>query len=84
MTRPDRTLRIRLSDERRAALVREIARFCDAEFELSLSDFQGERLVNFLLREIGAPVYNQAVGDARAFIQDKLSDLEGELYEPED
>jgi uncharacterized protein (DUF2164 family) len=76
-------MRIRLADDRRATLVRQIGRFCDDELEISLSNFQAERLVDFLLRELGAPVYNQAIQDARAFIQDKLTDLEGELYEPE-
>ena len=28
--------------------------------------------------------YNQAVQDARAFLQTKLDDLDGELYEPEE
>lgn len=84
LPRSDATLRIRLADERRAALVREIGRFCGDELDTQLSAFQSERLVDFLLRELGAPVYNQAIQDARAFLQDKLADLEGELYEPED
>jgi uncharacterized protein (DUF2164 family) len=76
-------MRIRLADDRRAALVREIGRFCDDELDSPISAFQSERLVDFLLRELGAPVYNQAIQDARSFIQDKLTDLEGELYEPD-
>jgi uncharacterized protein (DUF2164 family) len=76
-------MRIRLADDRRAALVRQIGRFCDTELDTQLSSFQTERLVDFLLRELGAPIYNQAIQDARAFMQDKLGDLEGELYEPE-
>jgi len=76
-------MRIRLADDRRAALVREIRRFCEGDLDVDLSDFQAERLVAFLLKELGAPVYNQAIQDARGFIQDKLADLEGELYEPE-
>jgi uncharacterized protein (DUF2164 family) len=35
------------------------------------------------VKELGAPIYNQAIQDARAFLQGKLDDLEGEFYEPE-
>ena len=51
--------------------------------QVPLSDFQAERVIEFFLRELGAPVYNQAIGDARAFLQTKLDDLDGEFYEPE-
>jgi uncharacterized protein (DUF2164 family) len=32
---------------------------------------------------LGPAVYNQGVRDACASLQEKLSDLEGEIYEPE-
>lgn len=84
MTKPIDLMRIRLSDERLAALIHQLRRFCSEEFELALSDFQAERLLAFLTRELGAPIYNQAIQDARGFIQEKLTDLEGEFYEPEE
>jgi uncharacterized protein (DUF2164 family) len=40
-------------------------------------------LVDFLVDELGPPVYNQGVRDAQAYLQEKLSDLDGEVYEPE-
>ena len=80
----DQPGRIKLSDEARANLVSDVQTFLDGEYDLSLSDFQATGLTNFLLRRLGARVYNQAIQDARAFVQLKLDDLEGELYEPED
>ena len=77
-------MRIALSDERRSQLVASIRRFLAREFEADLSDFQVQRLLDFLVRHLGASVYNQAIQDARAFLQEKLSDLEGEFYEPEE
>ena len=41
------------------------------------------RLLDFFMREPGPPVYNQGVRDASAFMQDKLADLDGEVYERE-
>ena len=77
-------MRIRLSDERRELLVDEMQRFFQNEFDHDLSDYQARRLLDFLLVQVGAPVYNQAIQDARAFLHSKLEDLEGEFYEPEE
>jgi uncharacterized protein (DUF2164 family) len=37
-------------------------------------------LLNFFLEEIGPAIYNQAIRDAQARIQQRVSDLDGELY----
>lgn len=76
-------MHIRLTDEARSRLIAEVQAFLAEDFDVTLSDFQAERLVDFLSRKLGAPVYNQAIQDARGFIQAKLDDLEGEFYEPE-
>ena len=76
-------MRIALSDERRSQLVSSVRRFLARELETDFSDFQAQRLLDFFVHQLGAPVYNQAIQDARAFLQEKLSDLEGEFYEPE-
>lgn len=78
-----RPMRIALSDERRSQLVSEVQRFLAGEFEIELSAFQARGLIDFFVRHLGAPVYNQAIQDARTFLHEKLSDLEGEFYEPE-
>ncbi len=54
------------------------------EFERDLSEFQAQRLIDFFMSQLGPPVYNQAIQDARAYIQLKLDDLDGEVYEPEE
>jgi uncharacterized protein (DUF2164 family) len=76
-------MRIRLSDERRARMLDSIKRYFADHFDETVSDFRAQGLLDFFVRELGPPVYNQAIRDATAFIQDKLLDLEGEIYEPE-
>jgi len=78
-----RPMRIALSEERRAQLVEALQRFETDTFDHELSDFQARQLLDFFVRHLGAPVYNQAIQDARRFLLDKLTDLEGEFYEPE-
>ena len=79
----DRPMRIRLAPERRDRLVSQLRALFSREFDGDLSEFQAKRLVEFFVRHLGAPVYNQAIQDARAAVQGKLDDLEGEFYEPE-
>jgi uncharacterized protein (DUF2164 family) len=74
-------MRIRLADDRRAALLRSLKQYFDDEFDDTLSDFRAQGLLDFFVRELGPPVYNQGVRDACAAMQQKLGDLEGEVYE---
>ncbi|MFL5384978.1 MAG: DUF2164 domain-containing protein [Longimicrobiaceae bacterium] len=76
-------MRVRLSDERRAALVRLLKERFEDDFDEEISDFRAEGLIDFFVRELGPPVYNQGVRDACAYMQGKLTDVEGEVYEPE-
>jgi uncharacterized protein (DUF2164 family) len=74
-------MRIRLSPERRASLLSAIKQHFSAEFDEPLSDFRAQGLLDFFVRELGPPVYNQGVRDASSFIQERLADIEGEVYE---
>ena len=76
--------RIKLSDERRADLIAMIQHFVADEFDQTLSEFQAQQLLDFFVRHLGAPIYNQAVQDVRGFLQEKVSDLDVEFYEPEE
>jgi uncharacterized protein (DUF2164 family) len=85
MARPSaRPTRIVLSAERRTDLIATVQHFVATEFDQNLSEFQAQRLLDFFIRHLGAPVYNQAVQDVRAFLQDKVADLDVEFYEPEE
>jgi uncharacterized protein (DUF2164 family) len=76
-------MRIRLSDERRSALLDALKRYVAEEWDEELSDFRAEALLDFLVAELGPPVYNQGVRDAAGYVAAKLADIEGEIFEPE-
>jgi uncharacterized protein (DUF2164 family) len=76
-------MRIRLAADRRAVLVRAIKAHFVAEFDETLSDFRAEALLDFFVRQLGPPVYNQGVRDAVGYVQAKLGDIEGDVYEHE-
>ena len=71
---------IKISNERKAQLIAEIASFYQTEFDEKMSAFRAEQLLEFFLHKLGPGVYNQAVQDARAYVQARLDDLEGEVY----
>ena len=77
-------MRIKLSEEGRERLASQVERLFVAEFDRELSGFQAQRLIDFFVRNLGAPVSNQAIQDARSFLISKLDDLDGEFYEPEE
>jgi uncharacterized protein (DUF2164 family) len=79
----DTPMRICLSDDRRAQLLRSIRQHFLDDFDEAISDFRAEALLDFFVKELGPPVYNQGVRDAAQYIQEKLSDIEGEVYERE-
>jgi uncharacterized protein (DUF2164 family) len=80
--RAESPMRIRLADDRRASLLRSIRQYFIDEFDEPLSDFRAEALLDFFVRELGPPVYNQGVRDACSYMQEKLGDIEGEIFEP--
>jgi len=77
-------MRIRLTDERRERMLRSIKKYFAETLDQELGDLAAERLLDFFVKELGAPVYNQAIQDARKFLLEKLDDLEGEFYEPDE
>ena len=79
----DDFMSIRLDETRQRAISRALGEFYLEVFDEELSDYQTGRLVEFFVEHLGPPVYNQAVQDARAFVLDRLDDLEGEIYKPE-
>ena len=73
-------MKINLSDERRNDLLRSVTALYHSEFDEDLSGFRAELILDFFLKALGPVVYNQAIQDARAFITEKLDDLDAEFY----
>lgn len=64
-------------------LLDSIKRFFAAELDDDIGDLKALRVLEFCTREIGPSVYNQAIADAQAFFQEKVTDLGGVRYEAE-
>ena len=48
-----------------------------------IGDLKAGLVMDFLLEEVGPCIYNRAIGDAQAYMQEKIVDIDGTCYEPE-
>ena len=48
-----------------------------------IGDLKARLRLDFCLKELGPSIYNQAVSDVQALMQNKVMDLEGECFQPE-
>ncbi len=73
---------IDLSEARRDQLIQRLEGFWLEEFDETLSSFRAAQILDFCLEAVGPHIYNQAVQDARAYMQRKLDELDGEVAAP--
>jgi uncharacterized protein (DUF2164 family) len=74
---------IKLSKDVRAALIASTKRYFEENMEEEIGDLKASLLLEFFLQEMGPSIYNQAIADAQACMQDKVADLDGSCHEPE-
>ena len=71
---------IELTKPERTAAVASIQRYFEENLPEPIGDLPAGLLLNFFLEEIGPAVYNRAIRDAQARMQQRAADLDGELY----
>lgn len=71
---------LKLDEARRDQIVASLRGFYQTEFDEDISRFRAEQVTDFLLAVLGPGIYNQAVQDARGYMQQKLDDLDGEIH----
>jgi uncharacterized protein (DUF2164 family) len=60
--------------------VASIQRYFEENMSEPIGDLPAGLLLNFFIEEVGPAIYNQAIVDAQARMQQRVSDLNGELY----
>ena len=74
---------IKLDKDVEQRLIGSIQRYCAEHLDEEVGDLKARLLLDFCLREIGPSVYNQAIVDAQAAMQDRIAELQSECYETE-
>ncbi len=74
---------IKLAAEAEQRSVASIKRFFGEHMDDDVGDLKAKLLLDFFLEEIGPTVYNRAIGDAQATLQERVGDLDGSCYQAE-
>jgi uncharacterized protein (DUF2164 family) len=74
---------IALAPDAKKQAIASIQRYFREEWDQDVGDLKADLLLDYILREIGPSIYNGAIGDAQAYLRDRLADLEAACYEKE-
>lgn len=74
---------IELDKARRDTLLNAIKQHVSEVFEQDIGDLKAALLLDFVLREIGPAIYNNAVANAQAVMTEMVAELDGTCFEPE-
>ena len=72
---------IKLQPETQARVLASIKRFFAETMDDEIGDLKASLFLEFVLSEVGPSIYNRAVADAQARIQDAVQELDGVCYE---
>jgi uncharacterized protein (DUF2164 family) len=72
---------IELSKQVRDDAIASIRQYFERNLPEPIGELPAGLLLNYFVDEIGPAIYNQAIADAQARLQQRVADLEGELYE---
>jgi uncharacterized protein (DUF2164 family) len=72
---------IELSKQVRDEAIASIQQYFERNLPEPIGELGATLLLNYFVEEIGPAIYNQAIADAQARMQQRVLDLEGELYE---
>ena len=72
---------IKLKPETQARFIASIKRYFAENLDDDIGELKASLLLEFVLKEIGPSIYNRAVADAQARIQDAALELDSVCYE---
>lgn len=70
---------IQLSKPQIESAVVKLQNYFEQEFEQDLGQFEAEFFLEFVMKEIGSSIYNQALYDAQSLLQAKVEDAFAEI-----
>ncbi|WII35846.1 DUF2164 domain-containing protein [Paenibacillus thiaminolyticus] len=71
---------IKLPRERKEHIMEQVKQYFAEERSEELGDIGAEQLIDFMIKELGPHLYNQAVQDARKLLLERMAALEDDLY----
>ncbi len=77
------TSSISIPDAARKQAIASIKHFVADTLDQEIGDLKAGLFLDYILKEHGPTIYNQALFDARTFMEERAADIEGMGYQPE-
>lgn len=74
---------IEFSIEHTKRMIASIKQFFAEFLDQDIGDLKASFVLDFISKEIGPAIYNKAVADTQACMQEMVSELDGTCHEPE-
>jgi uncharacterized protein (DUF2164 family) len=74
---------IKLLEEKEKKIIESIKLYFEENLDSKIGDLKAGLLLDYILKEIGPLVYNQALEDAQKYMIEKINELDSSLYKPE-
>ncbi|MES2127369.1 MAG: DUF2164 domain-containing protein [Pseudomonadota bacterium] len=74
---------IEISSDATKLAIASIQRYFSENMDEAIGSLEAGSLLSFFLKEIGPVIYNKAVVDAQASLQQRVAELDVEVYEEE-
>jgi len=71
---------IEISKQERGDAIVSLQRYFRENFSDEIGEMPAGLLLNYILEEIGPAIYNKAIEDAQARMEQRVMDLPGELF----
>lgn len=73
-------MKIELDDADKQRCRDALRHYFDRELDQDIGDLKAELLLGFILEKIGPAIYNRAIDDSQAYLQEKVLDMEAVLH----
>lgn len=71
---------LKLPKEEKDVLISDLQEHMEADHGVTMGNLAAEQLLDYMLQQLAAPIYNQAIEDASKTLMDRMSVLEDDLY----
>ena len=71
---------LKLPKEDKDAMIEELQAHLELDHDITLGRIGAEQLIDYMLHQLSAPVYNQAIEEARKTVIEKMASLEEDIY----
>lgn len=71
---------IKLPKEQKQDIIRNVQLYFEEERSESIGELGAEQLIDFMIKALGPYMYNKAIDDVRQLVNEKLTQIDDELY----